>query len=163
VTISALPTPASGMGVPADPILSRIVIVPCCARKTATTVPVAALDLYQDGPVPKLRERLGAHPPHRQRIRILSAQHGVVDADTLLLPYDRPLDEARARQLRPQVTQRLRDAQLGLVEALIVADPLYLTLVADLLAVPKLRVHWVPDPFDGWTQAAAVLDGWGWP
>jgi hypothetical protein len=149
---------------PADPVFSRIVIVPCCARKVLTTVPVAALDLYLDGPVPKLRERLGAHPQHRQRIRILSAEHGMVDADTPLLPYDRPLDEARARQLRPQVSQQLRHgAELGLVEALVVADPLYLTLVCDLLAERTLRVHWVPDPFGGWTQAAAVLDSWGWP
>jgi Family of unknown function (DUF6884) len=147
-----------------DRIQSRLVIVPCCARKTATTIPIAALDLYLDGPVPRLRERLGPYPPYRQRIRILSAQHGVVDADAPLLPYDRPLDEDRARQLRPQVARTLRhDADLGLSEALIVADSLYLTLVAGLLAMPACRIRWISDPVNGWNEAATVLDRWGWP
>jgi hypothetical protein len=48
-------------------------------------------------------------------------------------------------------------------EVLVVAEPLYLVLLADLLALPaRPRVHWIPDHAHGWAQARAVLDHWGW-
>jgi hypothetical protein len=48
-------------------------------------------------------------------------------------------------------------------EVLIVAEPLYLVLLADLLALPaRPRVNWIPDPAHGWAQARSVLDQWEW-
>ncbi len=148
----------------AGPLAERLVIAGCSRRKLASTVPVPALELYEGGSIPWLRARLGGHPEFRQRVRILSAEHGLLDADSLLLPYDRPLDSGRARQLTAVVTGALaRDwaASGALCEVLAIAEPLYLVPLAGLLATPA-RVHWVPDPYDT-AQAGRVLDQWGWP
>lgn len=46
---------------------------------------------------------------------------------------------------------------------LLVLEPDYLVLLADLLALPERpALHWISDP-RGWPQAAAVLDEWRWP
>ncbi|KWW97746.1 hypothetical protein TH66_19905 [Carbonactinospora thermoautotrophica] len=143
-----------------------LVIAGCSRRKTPTRVPVPALELYQGGIAPQLRRRLGARPEFRERIRFLSAEHGLITADQRLLPYDRPLTAARAVELRPRMAEAIADefAARGVPEhVLIVAEPLYLVLLADLLAHPaRPLLHWIPDPRD-WPRAAAVLDAWRWP
>lgn len=149
-----------------QPVLSRMVIVGCTARKTSARGPVPALELYNGGCVPTLRARLGADPRLRARVRFLSAEHGLVSADTPLHPYDRPLDPDRVAELRPEVMAAL-DREMSTdgipAEVLVVAEPLYLVLLADLLALPaRPRLHWISDPAHGWSQARAVLDDWGW-
>lgn len=161
------PTPS-----PAAPDVDRasaarsLVVVGCSARKTGDERPIAALDRYLGGAVPQVRARLGAVPAFRDRVRILSAEHGLLHADTPIGGYDRALDPDRAAQLRPAVTGRLvaEFRRSGVPEdVLVVAEPLYLVLLADLLALPaRPRVHWVPDPASGWPRASAVLDAWGW-
>ena len=151
----------------------RLVIAGCSRRKLATAMPVPALELYQGGCVPALRARLGAHPSCRRRVRILSAEHGLVGADTALLPYDRPLTLERAVALQPAVLAALTpelsltpDGPPGQVELLALLEPLYLVPLAGVLALPgpgRPRIHWVPDPTEGWPAAAAILDAWGWP
>lgn len=150
----------------ADRFLRRLVIVGCSQRKTPTATPVPALELYQGGAVVPLRTRIGMDARARARVRILSAEHGIVHADAPLLPYDRPLDPERAHALRGHVAaclnaELIRDGVPD--EVLIVVEPLYLVLVADLLARPSVRVYWMPDPATDWSRATAVLDGWGWP
>ncbi len=124
------------------------------------------MELYQGGCVSTLRARLGGQLRLRARVRFLSAEHGLVTADTPLHPYDRALDLARAVELRPVVMAALnREMTTHGVprEVLVVAEPLYLVLLADLLALPaRPLVHWIPDHAHGWPQASAVLDGWGW-
>lgn len=148
------------------PVLSRMVIVGCTARKALAPGPLPALELYNGGCVPPLRARLGGDPSLRARVRFLSAEHGLVTADTPLGTYDRPLDPDRAVELRPTVMAALhREMNIDGVpaEVLVVAEPLYLVLLADLLALPaRPRVHWIPDPAHGWIQACGVLDQWGW-
>lgn len=139
-------------------------IAGCSRRKKAAAVPVPALELYEGGSIPWLRARLGDHPRLRQRVRILSAEHGLLAADSLVLPYDRLLDAGRARQLAATVTGTLaRDwADSGVPgDVLIIAEPLYLVPLAAILATPA-RVHWIADPYDT-AQAGRVLDQWGWP
>jgi hypothetical protein len=148
-----------------DPIGRPMVIAACSARKTATTSQVPAFELYQGGCVPPLRERVGHDPRLRGRVRFLSAEHGIIGADTLLLPYDRALDPRRAAELRPAVTRALVAdfTKAGFPrQVLVIAEPTYLILLADLLAA-GIPMHWVPDVRAGWAEAAAVLDGWGWP
>jgi hypothetical protein len=143
-------------------LCGRLVIAGCSRRKLATSVPVPALDLYQGGCIPWLRSRLGSTPDLRTRIRILSAQHGLLDADHPVLPYDRPLDRQRATEMLPLVTDAL--AREWAVngpprEVLVIAEPLYLVPLAAILATLAI-VHWVPDPYD--TDAAErVLRHWG--
>lgn len=155
------PPPAEG-----HPVSRGMVIIGCTARKTSAPAPVPALELYNGGCVPLLRARLGGEPRLRARVRFLSAEHGLVTADTPLHPYDRPLNPDRAVELRPAVTAALtREMSTDGVphEVLVVAEPLYLVLLADLLALPaRPRLHWIPDPAHGWAQARAVLDEWGW-
>ncbi|GIG02094.1 DUF6884 domain-containing protein [Catellatospora citrea] len=144
----------------------RMVVVACSKEKTLGRGALPALDLYDGGVVPPLRQWLGERPGLRSRVRFLSAQHGWITAETRLEPYDRPLDTARAEQLRPHVKQAV-DAEItshGMPEELlVVAEPLYLTLLADLLALPQRpRVFWIYDHAHGWPQAHAVLTDWGW-
>ena len=146
------------------PLDTRLLIAGCSRRKRPAAVPVPALELYEGGSIPWLRARLGSHPGLRQRIRILSAEHGLLHASTPLLPYDRPLDPERARQLRGTVTGTLAREweQTGMPgEVLVIAEPLYLVPLAGLLATPA-RVHWIPDPRDT-ADAGRVLDQWRWP
>ena len=156
-------TPGSGFG---DPVTGRLVIVGCSAEKISGPGPLTALELYDGGCVPPLRARLGDRPALRARIRFLSAEHGLITANTPLYPYDRPLDPTRASLLRPQVAAALADEMNATDvphEVLVVAEPLYLVLLADLLALPaRPRVHWIPDHAHGWPLAAAVLHQWGW-
>ncbi|MGH3737675.1 MAG: DUF6884 domain-containing protein [Micromonosporaceae bacterium] len=158
--------PRLAFGCHVDPAARRLVIVGCSARKSTVPVPLPALELYEGGCVPRLRARVGAVPRLRARVRILSAEHGLVTADAPLRAYDRRLDPRRAAALRPTVGDALRrDIAVdgAPVEVLVVAEPLYLVLLADLLAMPRRpRVHWIPDPTHGWPEAAAVLDEWGW-
>ncbi len=152
---------------PDHPVAGRLVVVGCTRRKTATQTPVPALALYQGGCVPQLRARFGHRLDLRARVRILSAEHGLVDADTPLLPYDRALTAERAAQLRPGVGARLlaEFATHGVPRAmLVVAGPLYLRLLSDVfMATPRPALEWFADPAADWDHAAAVLDRWGWP
>jgi hypothetical protein len=113
-----------------------------------------------------LRDRLGHRPAHRARVRFLSAQHGYITADTQLSTYDRALDPARAHELRPLVDQQFRldlNAHGTPGHILLIAEPLYLVLIADLFAVPQRPcIQWIPDHTHGWPEVAAVLDEWGW-
>jgi hypothetical protein len=141
-----------------------MVIIGCSRRKTVTDTPVPAFDLYQGGNVPALRTRLGHRPSLRARVRILSAEHGWLHPDALLSPYDRRLDAEQAAQLRPAVTRAIAEdwAVSGVPrQLLVIAEPLYLVLLADLLTV-GLSIHWIPDVHGGWHDAAAVLDRWEW-
>ncbi|MGH8899790.1 MAG: DUF6884 domain-containing protein [Egibacteraceae bacterium] len=145
----------------------NLVIAGCTNRKLATTHPVPAFELYQGSCIPQLRARIGLHRSSRDRVRFLSARHGLVRADTPLLVYDQRLTAERARQLRPEVTATLeQEFATGGVpeEILLLLEPLYLVPLADLLAHPsRPPLRWIPDPGGGWAQAEAVLDAWGWP
>ncbi len=152
---------------PDDPISGRMVFVGCSRRKTATTEPIPALELYQGGAIPALRARIGQRPGLRARVRILSARHGLLHPDTALLPYDQPLTDALTDKLRPRVwAQLLTELHTHGVprRVLVITEPPYLSLIDDLFQLPGLRpaLVWVPD-HRMWPHAEAVLDGWGWP
>lgn len=150
------------------PLAARrgLIISGCSRRKLRTRTPVPALQLYQGGCVPQLRERLDEKPALRARIRILSAAHGLLAAHDLVHTYDcRLTTQRQARQLRAvvstQVNQELRHSP-ELARVLIIAEPIYLVALQRLFAyLDRLWLHWIPDP-RGWEAGSAVLDGWGW-
>jgi hypothetical protein len=141
-----------------------MIIVGCSRRKTATTIPVPALELYQGGCIPALRARAARQPGLRARTWIISAEHGLLHADTALLPYDRHMDPGRALALRSQVDERLRAEcrHHGTPRAvLVIAEPVYQLALAGLPGlVGRDRVRRISDPVTGWSAAAAVLDHW---
>lgn len=142
-----------------------MIIVGCSARKLPTTTPVAALDLYQGWCVPQLRAHVHGHPRLREHILVLSGKHGLIHANTPLLPYDQPLTPQRVTDLRSQVhrawVQQARRAAVG--ELLLLLEPAYLELIGpSLLRHPPAATHWIPDPTQTWEHATAVLDRWGW-
>lgn len=150
-------TPPSGV--------QHVVIVGCSARKLPTTTPVAALDLYQGWCVPQLRAHVRGCPRLREHILVLSGQHGLIPADTPLLPYDQPLTPQRVTDLRPQVHQAwVRQARCAAVgELLLLLEPAYLELIGpSLLRHPSAVTHWIPDPAQAWEHATALLHRWGW-
>ena len=141
-----------------------MVIAGCSRRKTATASPVPALDLYQGGCIPALRARAASQPGLRARTWIISAGYGLLNADALVLPYDRRMDPSRALALRSQVDHRLQAEcqRHGTPRAvLVIAEPVYqLALTGLPRIVGHDRVHWINDPATGWAGAEAVLDHW---
>jgi hypothetical protein len=152
------------MSTPAD--TSRLVIVGCSRRKTETASPVPALELYQGGAVPGLRAVVADYPERRSRVRIISAQHGLVHPDTSLLPYDRVMDPERAFALRHRTAADLRAlcARDGApTSVLVLAEPLYLLALADLPdLVGRGAITFLSDPAADWPAAEAILATWSW-
>ncbi len=144
-----------------------LVIASCSRRKTAATEPVPALDLYQGGCIPALRARVTGRPALRARVRIISAEHGLLHADTPVLPYDRRMDARRALALRAPVDEALQSEWLlngRPREVLVIAGPLYMLALAGLyLVLGPVWVRWISDPGTGWPEATAILDDWSWP
>ncbi|RBQ16514.1 hypothetical protein DP939_29795 [Spongiactinospora rosea] len=137
----------------------KLVIVGCSRRKRDTATPVPALDLYEGGCIPQLRRRIGHRQGLRRQVRILSAEHGLIDADRPLLPYDRVLTPERASELRQNAGAVL--ARYGTpTGVLVIAEPAYQDIVREHLR--DVRVRFVDDPRD-WATASVVLDTWGWP
>jgi hypothetical protein len=141
-----------------------MVIAGCSRRKLQTVVPVPALDLYQGGCIPALRALAQESSWLRSRTWIFSAEHGLLHADALLMPYDRRMDEQRAALLRTAACRHLREEfrQRGLPrEVLVIAEPLYQLALADLVSLAGAdRVRWVGDPVREWDQASAVISTW---
>jgi hypothetical protein len=141
-----------------------MIIAGCSRRKMATATPVSALELYQGGCIPALRTYITARPSLRTRVWIISAAHGLVHADTPLMPYDQRMDTRRAISLRPQVDQALRLAceRDGTPrQVLVLAEPVYLLALAGLSSMPGgCRAHLIPAPAAGWAEALAILDTW---
>ncbi|GAB2712216.1 DUF6884 domain-containing protein [Kitasatospora kifunensis] len=147
-------------------MIGDLVIAGCSRRKAPEPRLLPALERYTGGVAPQLRERFAGHRRARDRIRFLSAEHGLIRADDLLAPYDRALTRERAEELRPVVAQQLaHDFHAGGVpqRVLLVLEPDYLIPLTELMALPERPVLlWISDPH-GWPRAAAVLDEWRWP
>ncbi|ASO21573.1 hypothetical protein FHR81_003217 [Actinoalloteichus hoggarensis] len=143
-----------------------LIIVGCSRRKLDTTDPVPALRLYQGGCVPQLREHLAERPDLRARVRILSAEHGLLHPDQPITPYDHRITSTLAarrlgRRVGPQLDTELA-ADSPITDILTIVEPLYLVALTRLFDhLDRIRLTCLPDP-RGWAAAEAVLDDWGW-
>lgn len=88
--------------------MPRLLVLACSARKHRTPHPVPAWYRY-DGVLFQLCKRLQAERrfPPDVRVRILSAEHGVLTPEAPIGWYDRRLDDARAAEMRESVTRAL--------------------------------------------------------
>lgn len=145
-----------------------LIILNCSREKLVTSVPIAALELYQGACVPNAREHFGADPARRARIRILSAAHGLLRPENAISTYDHRLtNRAEAVRLHERTVSAQLDAELAetpsLRHMLILVEPLY------LLALQRVFDHLdrfdqiaiIPDPW-GWRDGLTYLQQWGW-
>jgi hypothetical protein len=120
-----------------------------------------ALDLYDSPPVIALRHRLGGTPAYRQRIRILSPRHGLLHPDAKLYPHRHSLSWQNALNLREHLIPQLQ--QIPTAHLLLIANPLWLLVLAPILAWPhRPTISWYTEADDDWPNAHTVLDQWGW-
>ena len=91
--------------------MPRLLVLGCSARKHRTPGHVAAWYRY-DGALFRVCKRLQAERrfPDDVRVRIISAEHGVLTPDAPIAWYERRLDPSRAAELRDGVTEALRRA-----------------------------------------------------
>lgn len=89
----------------------RLLILSCSATKRTEPGLLPAIQRYDGVAFRVLRKALRELPAERHpRVRILSAEYGLIVADTPIPWYDRRMDPARAAALRPQVQAALCDA-----------------------------------------------------
>ncbi len=85
--------------------MKRLLILACSSSKLDQPAP--ALLLYQGPLFLVTRKWFAAAGP--LKVLILSAKHGLIDAQQKLAPYDQRMDHRRARELAPQVLAMLGD------------------------------------------------------
>ena len=112
-----------------------LLVVSCSATKAGGELPVPAIDRYLGA----YYQMIGAH---RRRggpmptIAILSAEHGIIAADTPIANYDRKLDQARAMELAgdpDQVIALEAIAGDGIQEIVIAGGRLYAHASRDII------------------------------
>lgn len=82
---------------------TRIALITACGEKK-NPQPMVAYKLYRSSRIRAVYNRRNGSDMY-----ILSAEYGLVDAHKVIEPYDRVMDERRARELVPSVTEKLRN------------------------------------------------------
>ena len=96
-----------------EPAGGHLLILGCSDKKNDNFSQSPALEVY-DGPNYRvLRKFLTENGwPPGLLIKIISAKYGIVDATTLIEPYDKHLDKETAKKIRPKVMQELEKVGL---------------------------------------------------
>jgi hypothetical protein len=89
-----------------------VLILGCSQKKNESRSPSPAIHLYDGVNYRVLRKVLAERgwPPGLQ-IKILSAKHGLIDATTLIKPYDVRLDEMTAKRINNKTLEELKCIQ----------------------------------------------------
>lgn len=132
----------------------HLLLLACSQRKSKEACLAPAIHLYDGVNYRVLRKFLLTHgwPPGLQ-VKILSAKYGLIDAMTLIEPYDQRLGKDAARKLNERVLVRL--AELPVPRSVFVNLGLdYLPAVAGLKGVlPDSKVVFAPGPIGKKMQA----------
>jgi len=91
----------------------HLLILGCSDRKIKNVSQAPALEVY-DGPSYRVLRKFlkeNGWPPGLM-IKIISAKYGIIDATTLIEPYDGRLDKETAKKIRPKVMQELEEVGL---------------------------------------------------
>ncbi|MFD8497769.1 DUF6884 domain-containing protein [Amycolatopsis sp. NPDC059657] len=145
-----------------------LIIVNCSREKLVTNAPVPSLELYQGACVPNLRERFPASTPYRSRVRILSAEHGLLLPDELISTYDRRLaTKSEALRLHQHTVSRQLDFEFAkspsMRHLLVVVEPLYLLALRRLFdRLAELETGSIITNPWSWEGLLGVLRLWGW-
>lgn len=102
----------------------------------------------------------------RSEIFVLSAKYGLLNADDKILPYDQILTLELAKRLRQEVGLKIKNQLSDNPsddEILLIAEPLYLVLVADIFSFSiRPRIYWEPDITSEGSFVSSILESWGW-
>ena len=88
----------------------RCLIVGCSRTKVDSPQPLSAIQRY-DGPAFRVIRRYLSQAPEGMQdvdIFVLSAEFGLISAETQISSYDRLMTAARAAELRPSVLEAVR-------------------------------------------------------
>lgn len=89
--------------------MSVLLIQSCSKSKNHLDGPVSALDLYSGYFFKIIKKAMRENVfDERIDISILSAEYGLIDAETEIEWYDRRMDSERAKELAPAVQRELR-------------------------------------------------------
>jgi hypothetical protein len=152
-----------------DPIGRRLIFVSATAGQREQRELVAAWELYQGGCLPELRQRLADYPEHRGRVRLISAEYGLLHPHTMVPPSRRLMTEERAAQLRPRARAVLLDeaVRYGVPrEVVMVTEHPYHLVVTGIYRIAGTLPHtslFTVRPDEAWPKVAAVLDDWDGP
>jgi hypothetical protein len=151
------------------PIGRWLIFVSATAAQREQSAPVRAWELYQSGCLSQLRERLADYPLHRGRVRLISAEYGLLHPHTMVPPSRRLMTEERATQLRPKAHAALMDeaVRYGVpLEVVMLTEHPYHLVVTDIYRIPGMLPHTSLSTArrdEAWPKVAAVLPDWGWP
>jgi hypothetical protein len=81
----------------------KVLIVTACGTEKNPR-PMPAIKLYKSSRVKAVYNRRGSSD-----MCILSAEYGLVDANDIIKPYERVMDEQRAKELTSSVAEKLQD------------------------------------------------------
>lgn len=100
--------------------MSTLLVQGCSKSKNHVTEPVRPLELYSGFFFKIIRKAIRSGEFNDDiAIAILSAEYGLVDADTPIEPYDRRMDRQRARELGPDVSESLSEQLTGETERVV--------------------------------------------
>ena len=91
----------------------HLLILGCSNKKIENFSQTPALEVY-DGPNYRVLRKFlkeNGWPPGLM-IKIISAKYGIIDATTLIEPYEERLDKETAKKIRPKVKQDLKEVGL---------------------------------------------------
>jgi len=90
-------------------IRKKLLIIACSNRKLRTKGLLPAIERYDGVTYRVIRKAMReGYFPSNVDIKILSAEFGLIDADTLIPYYDRRMDKARAEELKSPVHKLLQ-------------------------------------------------------
>ena len=96
-----------------ESVVGHLLILGCSDKKIESFSQTPALEVY-DGPNYRvLRKFLRENGwPPGLRVKIISAKYEIIDATTLIEPYDERLNKEKAKKIRPKVMQSLEEVGL---------------------------------------------------
>lgn len=88
--------------------MSSMLLIACSGRKSQVKGRIPALNRY-DGVSYKIIRKLQreGHYPSDLDIKILSAEYGLIDANTLIPFYDRKMNKKRAEELHKETLEKI--------------------------------------------------------
>ncbi len=125
--------------------MTTLLVQGCSDSKNRTTGAVPALELYTGYFFKIIHKSRGEKGGELAvDVCILSAEHGLLDPETEIEPYDRRMDSERAAELRPEVLSELTDRVAGTYDrVVVVGGAAYRAALDGLADEVEAEVHYV--------------------